>query len=151
MRKTLSVLTLSCAVAMACSEGPSEPGPAPNTGVFVLRTVAGEALPSRLWDSPMSLTFIADTIRFDPSVLALFSDPTLERRTVWRDAQGAILTPTRLLQYDIDRSTMTFNNACPPTASCILPELVSGRFSGDRLEVTAGGFYRSPLVYQRIP
>lgn len=138
-------------MAMACSNGPFEPGPALNTGVFVLRTVAGEALPSRMWDSPMSLTFLADTIRFDPSILALFSDPTLSRTTVFRDAQGVEQVPIRYVQYQLDRSALTFNNECPPNASCAPPEILSGRFStADQLIITANTIYRSPLVYERI-
>lgn len=149
MTRVLSLLTISCVVVVGCSNGPTQPVERP-TGIFALRTVGGQAVPAKKWDGPFSETYVADTIRFDPNSLALFSDPTLERVTVVRDPGGTEHTFTSYVTYEQSGAVLHFPFTCPPFADCAVPDFTQGAIVGSQLTLTASSGLRTPLIYERI-
>jgi hypothetical protein len=121
-------------------------------GTFVLRTVAGEPLPTDVRVDQFGGEYLADTLRFTPLSLALFAEPTAERSIVERQPAGATVQRVEFVAYDRDGDSFAFSYPCGPgTADCMVG-FASGTLSGDILEVIAhpNSGLRSPLVYERI-
>jgi hypothetical protein len=122
-------------------------------GTFVLRTVAGEPLPTDVRVDQFGGEYLADTLRFTPLSLALFAEPTAERSIVERQPAGATVQRVEFVAYDREGDRFQFSYPCgPDTADCMVG-FASGTLSGNLLEVIAhpNSGLRSPLVYERIP
>lgn len=149
MRARLPLLPLLLSLAgLACRE--SITGPRLGEGTFVLRAVAGVDLPAQVVGTIPDRRYLADTIRFEPHVLSLFSGPTLERVTKIEAPPFGTLISTDLIQYERDGNRFSFLYDCPPNADCIAQEFVSGTLTGDRLDIVLAPPLRSPLRYERL-
>jgi hypothetical protein len=121
-------------------------------GTFVLRTVAGEPLPTDVRVDQFGGEYLADTLRFTPLSLALFAEPTAERSIVERQPAGATVQRVEFVTYDRDGDTFAFSYPCGPGIADCMVGFASGTLSGNQLEVVAhpNSGLRSPLVYERI-
>ena len=144
-----AVAGIAC-VALAAAAACSSTAPEPELGTFVLRTVAGEPVPTPVFGAAGG-NYLADTVRFVPRALAIFSMPTVERNTVVQlPGGGGVQTSVEHIGYERDGGTYRFQYACPPDTDCAIG-FVQGTVSGDRLTVLLSPPYRSPLVYERLP
>jgi hypothetical protein len=149
-RIRLSMLALAM-VAGGCSGSTSASELA--EGTFVLRTVAGEPLPTSVRVDQFGGEYLADTLRFTPLSLALFAEPTAERSIVERQPAGATGQRVEFVAYGRDGDSFAFRYPCgPDTATDCMVGFASGTLSGDMLVVIAhpNSGLRSPLVYERI-
>jgi hypothetical protein len=121
-------------------------------GTFVLRTVAGESLPTPVRLDPFGGEYLADTLRFAPHSLALFVGPTAERSIVERQPAGATVQRVEFVAYDREGDSFAFSYPCGPGIADCMVGFASGTLSGNQLEVIAhpNSGLRSPLVYERI-
>jgi hypothetical protein len=144
-------LTLAALVLAAGCNG-STTAPEVGEGTFVLRTVAGEPLPTRVRVAQFGGEYLADTLRFTPLSLALFAEPTAERSIVERLPAGDTATRIEFVAYERTGDTFDFSYPCGPGTLDCMVGLGSGTLSGDQLEIVAhpNSGLRSPLVYERI-
>lgn len=145
--QTGSALLLGAAT-WACVE--STTGPGQEIGTFALREVAGAELPTQIYGSISGGRYLADTIRFEPRLLAAWPMPTLERQSTVQWPPGRVNTSVEYVAYERAGNSFTFRYSCPPDADCIIGFL-EGTLAGDRLEITLPPPYRSPLIYERLP
>ncbi len=151
MRHTRFVPLLALGLILAgCAE--SSTAPVLGQGTFVLRSVAGESLPTRVRVDQFGGDYLADTLRFEPMSLALFSGPTLERSIVERLQNGDTVRQVELVAYRREGDDFQFSYPCDDDTTDCLVGFVTGSLVGDRLEVAAhpNSGLRSPLVYERI-
>jgi hypothetical protein len=150
VRHRIVLLTL-VVLAVGCSG--TNTAPETSEGTFVLRKVAGEPLPASVRTDQFGGEYLADTLRFTPLSLALFAEPTAERRIVERQPAGATVERVEFVSYDREGSHFQFRYPCAPdpTADCMVG-FSTGTLSGDTLVVIAhpNSGLRSPLVYERI-
>jgi hypothetical protein len=144
-------LTLA-AIVLAAGCNDASTAPVLGEGTFLLRTVAGEPLPTRVRVDQFGGEYLADTLRFTPLSLALFAGPTAERSTVERQPAGATVQRVEFVTYDRDGDTFAFSYPCGPGIADCMVGFASGTLSGNQLEVVAhpNSGLRSPLVYERI-
>jgi hypothetical protein len=139
------------ALAVACSGTNTAPELA--EGTFVLRKVAGVPLPTNVRADQFGGTYVADTLRFTPLSLALFAEPTAERRIVELEPAGATRQRVEFVTYDRDGNDFQFSYPCGPgsVTDCMVG-FATGTLLGDTLVVIAhpNSGLRSPLVYERI-
>jgi hypothetical protein len=143
--------TLAALVFAAGCNG-SATAPEVGEGTFVLRTVAGESLPTLVRVDQFGGEYLADTLRFTPLSLALFSEPTAERSIVERQPAGATVQRVEFVAYDREGDSFAFSYPCGPGIADCMVGFASGTLSGNQLEVIAhpNSGLRSPLVYERI-
>ena len=149
-RHRVGLVTLAV-LAVGCSGTTTTPEAA--EGTFILHSVAGEALPAGVRVDQFGGEYVADTLRFTPLSLALFAEPTAERRIVERQPAGATVQRVEFVSYDRDGNEFQFSYPCgPDTGGDCMVGFVTGTLSGDMLVVTAhpNSGLRSPLVYKRI-
>lgn len=129
--------------------------------VFVLESIAGEALPAlEHVNAACGIVLVADTI-------VLFDDGTATRNTA-RDVpsySGAVDPLTcepaassprtrsvtrQSFLYHLDANAITFDFPCNDTAACLPPSVVGGTLSDAGLVIDLSYNARIPLVYVRL-
>ncbi len=128
-------------------------GPGGSGGTWVLRSVAGEAMPARIHADESPLLVRADTLYVGVHD-SRFRGP-LARFVRWVALPGG--PPSRsntLYRYERVGDQVTLRLTCPSIADCAIDQR-RGAFSADilTLEHTPSGYgrpFRSPLVYQRV-
>lgn len=137
---------VAAGILVACSESPTAPTGA---GTYVLRAVAGATLPTPILSSGFGGRYVADTLRFEPRVLALFAGPTVERNTLVENPGGGLHPQVEYISYERQGAIFQFSYACPPYADCAIG-FIRGTLDGDHLEISLQGSFRSPLLYERV-
>lgn len=148
MRTRRALLTVLAAGLGACSTSPS--GPITASGTYVLRTVAGAALPAPVATAQWGGRYLADTLRFEPRSFALFAGPTVERSGLRETPAGELQPRSEHVAYSRAGRTLTFLYYCPPDADCAPGEFLRGTLAGDRLEIELPAPYLSPLRYELL-
>jgi hypothetical protein len=149
---------LLCLAVLACSSRPTnptaEPGPGTAAGgaVYVLRTVAGEALPAPLAHVPgMTLIAVADTIRLD--------NQGAGQQVVVHRAEGETAPPgsdfyraEEPFTYELQGSRISISLECNDIIirSCIAPPHYVGTVTPASLVLESALNYLTPLRYERI-
>ena len=125
-----------------------EPGKAPLTGTYVLRTIGGDSLPAK-WILAGPETVLADTLIFEV-VLGAKHTNQVEHRFAQREIDGRVLTGSSHEWYTIENGVITLTFDCPPGYDCIyLPN--SAAMRGDTIVRTWTNPSYRERIYVRIP
>ena len=121
-------------------------GPA---GVYVLRTVAGQALPAVIASHDFDhAVMLADTIFLHEDG----TGGTSEIKRVIEDPKDGEQTRTETVAfaYQMTGSRLTVELPCPPLASCSAPPHYAGTVSPDALDLTIALNYRGPMHFAKV-
>lgn len=142
----LAILLAGLAAA-ACSNAST--GPEPLRSTFVLRAVSGAQLPSDVYGNLSGPRYLADTLDFEPTLLASWALPTLERRTALVLPGGQVNRSTEYISFEQEGDVLSFRLPCGPDTDCAIGFL-QGTLNGTWLEITLPAPFRSPLLYERL-
>ena len=159
MRGVVS-LSLILVVASGCQSGETVTGDASRdvatgalgdgpAGVYVLRTVAGQALPTVLVSHEFyHALMVSDTI-------FLHDDGTggsSEVKRVTEDPKDGehLRTEQIAYTYKVANNRLTVEIPCPPLASCLVPPHYAGTLSADALDLDLALNYRVPLHFAKV-
>ena len=147
-RRIARTITLLCAaIPLACSDSLA---PGDVLGTYVLRSVAGDALPTLLYTTEfVKIRVFADTLRF--TLDGRGSINTLrESEPVKGDGPTEPFRWQEAFSYKIieDRIEVAFD--CPPNANCVAPPhiVLRGMSTGLRADFALGS--RLPLFYRLV-
>jgi hypothetical protein len=160
MRRSLSCAFALVAAAGACqSDGTVAGNPNPDVlskglgdgpaGVYVLRSVAGQSLPSVIVSHEYyHALMVADTIFLNEGGMGGAS----EVKRVTEDPRNGehIRTEQVTFAYEVTGNRLTAEIPCPPLASCLVAPHYAGTLSFTALDLDLALNYRVPLHYEKV-
>lgn len=145
-RAALAAAALAAGLAPAACDDPVRPGDL--AGVYVLQSVAGDALPTVAYTTPgFAARVLADTLR-----LAADGTGSEARRAVNDPPAPDAGTPYATLSaftYAVVGGRVEVTYVCPPNADCVAGPHLVARLEGGGLVVEQALAQRVPQVYAR--
>lgn len=134
VRVGLALAVLGAAASItAC--GDATTGPSRALGIYVLRSVDGQALPYVLFASGGDTTSVLDeSLAFSTSGHA--TRITTTRSVVSGGGPAQVSSSTQSVTYTVDGGLIVVQAVCPPNASCVVPE--HGTISETELALSHG-------------
>jgi hypothetical protein len=141
------VLACIAILAVGCGS-PTDSNPL--AGTFVLRTIAGEALPALAWETEYTaIHIIADTLLIPPRGRAEERRTAEVHSSVPHHSQKVHTTSSEIgIRLAAGRLELSY--VCPPNANCVAGPHLIGRLTDVGLTFETASGMRVPLVYERI-
>jgi hypothetical protein len=145
------IVTLFAGLAIGCRDSL---GPKPVADTFALQRVAGDPLPTVLYDNGLIATrVISDTIRLQNDGTGTISGV---RETAPLQPGITAEPPTHRttdIHYQVDGGRIQITYDCPPGALCVPPPHLIADLTENGLQVRWGPRMdgRNPLLYTRVP
>jgi hypothetical protein len=149
--KRLTAIALLATVLGSCRDNDPTGPHGGVTGVFVLRSINGVALPAQGNGGGMSdFTIIADTLHVHADGFAI------EVIVTSRPGVPGVQRRTQELHLDYDEGYVTFDAEYPCrdvigiSASCVAPPHHQGEQASFSMTFTYSVLYRVPMVFERV-